>query len=42
MRSIYKTLVVKSEEKRPPEGPGCTRKDKIKIDLKEIKREGVD
>jgi hypothetical protein len=42
MRNVYKILVGKSEGKRPRGRPRHRREDNIRMDLREIRWEGVD
>jgi hypothetical protein len=42
LKNIYKILVEKSEEKSPPGRPRRRWEDNIKMDLGEIRCEGVD
>lgn len=42
MRNVYKASVAKPERKRPLGRPRCRREDNIKVNLREIRLEGVD
>ena len=41
-RSVHTVLVGKTEGKRPPERHRRTWEDNIKMDLKKVRREGMD
>jgi hypothetical protein len=42
MRNVYKTLVIKLRRKGPHGRTRCRWKDNIRMDVREIGREGVD